>query len=197
MVRSDSHRYSYWTLFTLRTLTATPREERSISPAGIAARPEASTPGPTTSTSSPSRITGSASITPGARISPWGMKSSMVTRYPLGMSSHPFRVGRSSPVPASRENMGSFPRYAMTCGYRPFRKSPFVAMTVSNCHDPVPCTRSCRTRLSPSSAASSAARDCPETGCPRQVHSSVIPSASAAISATARAPPSRCAITLR
>ena len=66
--------------FILRTRTATPCLEFFISAADIAARPVAIAFGPTTSTSSPSRIAGSASTTPGTSTSPSGKKSLIVTR---------------------------------------------------------------------------------------------------------------------
>ena len=75
----------------------------------MAALPVASACGPSTSTSSPSRMAGSAEMTPGARMSPWGTKLSIRTRYTPGICFHPPNVGRRRPVPRVKREEVVFP----------------------------------------------------------------------------------------
>ena len=88
-----------------------------------------------------------------------------------------------------------FPRRTAICMLLPRRESLFVLISVANCQETVPRMVSVCIRRSPSRAASSAASDCGDVGWPRHVTSRSMPQASAAISATVSAPPSRWAIT--
>ena len=163
----------------------------------MAALPVASACGPSTSTSSPSRIAGSTAMTPGARMSPCGTKLSIPTRYTPGICFHPPNVGRRRPVPGSSEKRVVFP----AADHEIWEFPPHRHARGIDRHSELPRERPANRVLPDRSfSMSSLPRfliESPAVGRVLQLSSRVIPALPAAIRAASRAPPSRWAITLR